>query len=53
MNACKGRRKEKEMGWEQEKSVTANGNEQAPKSEVVSTEHLCIAVSLSWASSGY
>jgi len=33
--------------------VTADSNEQAPESEVVSTEHLCIAVSLSWASFGY
>lgn len=53
MNGCKGRRKEKERGWEQEKSVMVNGKEQAPKSEVVSTEHLCVAVSLSWARSGY
>lgn len=53
MNACKGRKKEKEMRQEQEKLVMANGNEPAPKSEVVSTEHLCFAVSLSWGSSGY
>lgn len=52
MNACKGRRKEKEMGREQEKLVMVNSKEQAPKSEVVRTEHLCVAVSLSWASSG-
>lgn len=35
MSVCKGRRKEKEMGWEQEKLVMVNGDEQVPKSEMV------------------
>lgn len=41
------------MGQDQAKLVMVDGNEQAPKSEVVSTEYLCLAASLSWASSGY
>lgn len=32
------------MGQDQAKLVVVDGNEQAPKSEAVSTEHLCLAV---------
>lgn len=53
MDVYKGRRKEKEMGWEQEKLVMANGDEQVPKSEMVRTKHICTTVLLSGNNSGY